>query len=95
MVCWARAASAPGLPKYLADFWRIIEPEAEEDAVRVEVDPNICEGHGQCNAVTPGVYDLDDGGYCLIRNPEVVPELESQAEAGALACPVQAITITR
>lgn len=71
------------------------EIEAEEDAVRVEVDPNICEGHGQCNAIAPEVYDLDEGGYCLIHNPEVPPELESQARAGALACPVQAIMVTR
>ena len=62
--------------------------------MRVEVDPNICEGHGQCNAVAPEVYDLDDGGYCLIRNPQVAPDLESQAEGGALTCPVQAITVT-
>lgn len=63
--------------------------------MRVEVDPNVCEGHGQCNAVAPEVYDLDDGGYCLIRNPEVTPDLEPQAEAGAQACPVQAITVIR
>jgi ferredoxin len=63
--------------------------------MHVEVDPNICEGHGQCNAVAPEVYDLDDDGYCLIRNAEVPPDLESQAEAGASACPVQAITVTR
>lgn len=63
--------------------------------MRVEVNPNICEGHGQCNAVAPEIYDLDEGGYCLINNPEVPPDLESQAEQGALACPVQAITITR
>lgn len=63
--------------------------------MRVEVDTNICEGHGQCNAVAPEVYDLDDGGYCLIPNPEVPPDLETYAEEGARACPVQAITITR
>jgi ferredoxin len=68
---------------------------AEEDAVRVEVNPNICEGHGQCNAVAPEIYDLDEDGYGLINNPEVHPDLESQAEQGALACPVQAITMTR
>ncbi|MGH3873205.1 MAG: ferredoxin [Pseudonocardiaceae bacterium] len=69
--------------------------QAEEDAMRVEVDPNICEGHGQCNAVAPEVYDLDDGGYCLIRNPEIAPDLETQAEEGARSCPVQAITVIR
>jgi ferredoxin len=59
--------------------------------MRVEVDPNICEGHGQCNAVAPEIYDLDEDGYCLIRNPDVPPELE----AAATACPVQAISIIR
>ena len=63
--------------------------------MRVEVDLDICEGHGQCNAVAPKVFDLDDGGYCLIHHPEVAPDLESQAEEGARACPVQAITVTR
>lgn len=63
--------------------------------MRVEVDPNICEGHGQCNAVAPDVYDLDDGGYCLIHDPEVKPDLEAHAVEGALACPVQAIKVTR
>jgi ferredoxin len=63
--------------------------------MRVEVDPDICEGHGQCNAVAPEVYDLDDGGYCLIHNPDVAPERAAHAEEGALACPVQASTVTR
>ena len=63
--------------------------------MRVEVDSNICEGHGQCNSVAPEVYDLDDGGYCLIHNPDVTPKLEPHAREGALACPVQAITVTR
>lgn len=61
--------------------------------MRVEVDPSICEGHGQCNAVAPEVYDLDDGGYCLIRTPDVPSDLEPNAEEGALACPVYAITV--
>lgn len=63
--------------------------------MRVEVDPNICAGHGQCNAIAPEVYDLDEGGYCLIRNPEVPLELQPAAEEGALACPVYAITVIR
>ena len=69
------------------------ETEAEEDAVRVEVNPSLCEAHGHCHEVTPEIYDLDDDGYCVIRNPEVPPDLESRAEEGALACPVQAITV--
>lgn len=63
--------------------------------MRVEVDLTMCEGHGQCNAVAPEIYDLDEGGNCLINNSEVPRDLESQAEQGALACPMLAITITR
>ncbi|MGH3782280.1 MAG: ferredoxin [Pseudonocardiaceae bacterium] len=63
--------------------------------MRVEVNPAICEGHGQCNAVAPEIYDLDEDGRCLINSPEVPQDLESQAEQGALACPVQALTIIR
>ncbi|MGH3912708.1 MAG: ferredoxin [Pseudonocardiaceae bacterium] len=61
--------------------------------MRVEVDPTICEGHGECNAVAPQVYDLDEGGYCLIHNPEVPLDSQSAAELGAMACPVHAITV--
>lgn len=61
--------------------------------MRVEVDPNVCEGHGQCNVVAPDVYDLDDDGYCVIHNAEVPERLQKQAEEGALACPVMAITV--
>ena len=63
--------------------------------MRVEVDPNICEGHGQCNAVAPEVYDLDEDGYCLIHTPEVPSHLDSHAEEGARACPVSAIKVIR
>jgi ferredoxin len=70
------------------------ESEAEEAAVRVEVNPNVCEGHGLCNTTAPEVYDLDEEGYCLIHTPDVPPELESKAVEGAYACPVSAITVT-
>jgi ferredoxin len=62
--------------------------------MRVEVDPEICEGHGRCNAVAPEVYDLDDDGYAVVRVPEPGPDLEGPARDGASSCPVQAITVT-
>lgn len=64
--------------------------------MRVEVDPRICEGHGQCFAVGEEVYDLDEDGYSFVREEasgEVPSELEEQARDGAAACPVQAITV--
>lgn len=62
--------------------------------MRVEVDSGKCSGHGQCNAIAPEVYDLDDDGYCLINDPEVPAGLEEAARDGAQACPELAITVT-
>lgn len=62
--------------------------------MRVAVEPARCTGHAQCNAVAPEVYDLDDGGYCVINSAEVPPELEEQARKGAAACPEMAITVS-
>ncbi|AXG82608.1 ferredoxin [Streptomyces paludis] len=61
--------------------------------MRVSVNSNNCEGHGQCNAVAPEVYGLDDEGYGVVPNPDVSADLESQATAGALACPARAIAL--
>lgn len=62
--------------------------------MRVAVDMDKCSGHGQCNAIAPEVYDLDDGGYCLIPDPEVPAGHEEAARDGAQACPELAITVS-
>jgi ferredoxin len=64
-----------------------------EATMKIQVDTNRCSGHAQCNAVAPDLYDLDDSGYCAIREAEVPLGLEDQARAGAGACPERAITI--
>jgi len=66
--------------------------------MRVEVDPKVCEGHGQCFVVAEEVYDLDDDGYAFVRDScqdTVLEELEEAAQDGAAACPVQAITVLK
>jgi ferredoxin len=61
--------------------------------MKIVVDASRCSGHAQCNALAPDVYELDDRGYCAIREVEVPPGLEDQAQDGADACPEGAITI--
>jgi ferredoxin len=61
--------------------------------MKIQVDTNLCAGHAQCNATAPDVYDLDDSGYCAIREALVPAGLEEQARAGAAACPERAIEI--
>ncbi|RZT86697.1 ferredoxin [Pseudonocardia sediminis] len=63
--------------------------------MRYFVDPALCAAHGQCAAVAPDVYDLDDEGYNALvgKHVDVPPELEASARAGAVACPESAIFV--
>lgn len=61
--------------------------------MRIEVDPDVCTGHGRCYSLAPDVYEADDDGYCATRSLDVRPELEQQARQGASNCPERAITV--
>lgn len=52
-----------------------------------------CEGHGLCAQTAPTVYEVDDEGYVRLLVPEITPDLESAASAGARVCPVAALTV--
>lgn len=61
------------------------------------VDSALCNGHGQCFAVAPEVYDLDDDGRnAAVGSTAEVPDgHEDAAMAGASACPESAIQVVR
>jgi ferredoxin len=61
--------------------------------MRVKVDRELCVGQTLCNAFGPDIYRLDDENRCLPLDKAVPPELESQAEDGARACPERAINV--
>lgn len=59
----------------------------------VTIDPSICEGHGQCALEAPTVFDTDEEGYGQVRLPTIPDGLREDAQRGARACPVGAITV--
>jgi len=61
--------------------------------MRITVDPDVCSGHGRCNAMAPEVYQLDDMAHCFVRDMEVPAGLEDKARLGAASCPERAITV--
>lgn len=64
--------------------------------VRISVDNEVCEAHGQCNTVDRGLFTLDDDGYSDIGpDKEVPPGKEVATEQGVDVCPVQALRIER
>ena len=64
--------------------------------MRYFVDIALCAGHGRCAIVAPDVYEVDEAegiNAKLDRYVEVPADLETQARAGAWACPDAAIRI--
>jgi ferredoxin len=61
--------------------------------IRIMVDRSVCAGHALCAARAPGVYRLDDEGYCSSDGELVSPQLEEQARLGARHCPESAILL--
>lgn len=62
--------------------------------MKVSVDNSRCEAHGQCEAIAPDFFTLDDDGYCNIGQGKEVPaEMEDDVREGVAACPMVALSI--
>jgi len=61
--------------------------------MRINIDREVCTGHGRCYSLAPDVYEPDDDGYCLNANEITTVLLVEQALAGAKSCPEDAITV--
>lgn len=60
--------------------------------MRVVVDLEICDRHGECVAAAPDVFRFaDDGTLEWVEHPP--PEHEGDAAYGSTVCPVMAITV--
>lgn len=68
---------------------------AEEGGVlSVRVDGKRCQGHNRCIAICPEVFDADEYGYSVVKQPEVGPELEEKVRLAEQNCPENAISVT-
>lgn len=63
--------------------------------MRVEVDPELCQGHNRCYVLAPELFDVDDyGNAVVVGDGEVAAGLEDKARLAVANCPEYAITIT-
>jgi ferredoxin len=61
-------------------------------AVRIKVDRDLCELHGQCAFTAPDLFHIDDDGE--LQHAEEVPEdWLRMAQQAAAVCPTAAITV--
>jgi ferredoxin len=61
--------------------------------VRIHLDPDLCQGHGRCYTLAPGLFDADDQGHCILLAEDVPDGEEEAARTGVLNCPEQALTL--
>jgi ferredoxin len=61
--------------------------------MRIFVDQERCEGHGQCVAVAPEVFGFADDGVTVVLQDPVRPAAEGAAGAAVRRCPVGALHI--
>ena len=60
--------------------------------MKVLVDMNLCQSHGECVAVAPDVFELGDDDV-LVWKEDVPEERRAAVEEAVNACPMMAIRV--
>ena len=62
--------------------------------MKVIVDLDVCQAHGDCVLAAPEVFDLgEEDDVVTLLDPEPSEELRAKIERAAKDCPVSAIRI--
>ena len=62
--------------------------------MRVQIDSRLCQGHGRCYDLAPGLFGEDGDGYGTVLGDGVVPPgSEPDARRAVLNCPEHAIQL--
>ena len=62
--------------------------------MRIRIDPDRCQGHSRCFAITSDLFDADDYGTSTVRHDGDVPaHLEDAARMAVRNCAEHAIGI--
>jgi ferredoxin len=62
--------------------------------MRVQIDPERCQGHGRCYDLAPELFGADDDGYAtVLGDGRVPPGSEEDARLTELNCPELAIAL--
>ena len=72
-------------------MWGLHQVRFEEDAVRVIVDRDRCEGNAVCLGIAPDIFDLDDEDYAVVKTDPISSDQEDLAEQAIAECPRAAL----
>lgn len=63
--------------------------------MKIVIDEERCTGHGRCYSLVPELFDSDDQGHSLLRDPggEVPADQVRQAQVAVDNCPEDCISL--
>ncbi|MEV5413796.1 ferredoxin [Thermopolyspora sp. NPDC052614] len=62
--------------------------------MKVQINPDRCQGHGRCYDLAPELFGDDEEGYGTVLGDGLVPpDLESKARRAVANCPEGAIEL--
>lgn len=66
--------------------------------MKVQIDSNLCQGHGRCYDLFPDLFGEDEEGYAtlteLTAGGNVPPGREGDVRLAAANCPESAVLVT-
>jgi ferredoxin len=63
--------------------------------VKIQIDPERCQGHGRCYDLAPSLFGDDEEGYGqVLGDGTVSPEQEREARLAVVNCPEHAIEVS-
>jgi ferredoxin len=63
--------------------------------VKVQIDPERCQGHGRCYDLAPSLFGDDEEGYGQVLGDGTVrPDQEREARLAEVNCPEHAIEVS-
>ena len=63
--------------------------------MKVRIDSEVCQGHGQCVILCPAVFGADEQGFGVVENASVPSDAEEDVARAEACCPERAIHIER
>jgi ferredoxin len=61
--------------------------------MRIVIDWDLCQGHGNCMGEAPEVFDVGEAGKLTVLQDRPPDALRAKVELAARYCPTSAITI--
>jgi ferredoxin len=61
--------------------------------VRIEVDYDLCQGHGVCESEAPEVFSVAKKGQVVVERASPPDELRTKVELAVKYCPTHALKI--